>query len=640
MFIRFFKTLSRSFTTLGRRAKYAILMGIDVVLVPISLLITVYLYGEGLSSAILMDPQPFLLLALGLAVAGGCVSAVFGLPRIKLNAYESTGIQRTAVSALVLGALAFAWMSMLIDNAPDLRIVVIFTMVMVVLSVTTRITMRNVLIMMYRSGHDRQRILIYGAGQTGLQLATALRNDDAVEPVAFADDNPSLHNLTVAGLPVYAPIKIEEMVQDQNIHRVVLAMPSISRPKQARIAQRLSKVGCEVSMLPSFAALIGEGELIDKIQPANPSDFLNRTNLECDLDGMCDIYAGRSVMITGAGGSIGAELTRQILMCRPTKLVLFELSEIALYHIMRELDELGLSKTAEVVGVLASVTDDVAVRREISKHDVDIVLHAAAYKHVNIVEHNVLSGLRNNVLGTKIVANAARDAGVGHFILVSTDKAVRPTSIMGASKRLAEYVVQDLAKRASETKFSMVRFGNVLGSSGSVVPLFAEQIARGGPVTLTHRDVTRYFMTLSEAARLVLLAGNYTQGGDMFVLDMGAPVPIRRLAQQMIESAGYTVCDAENPNGDIEITIQGLMPGEKLHEELVSPESSLAPTAHPKILVTDEAGLSEIEVASAINSLDRAIEAGDVDAARAVIYRWVGRYHLDGDNNVALDQGF
>ncbi|MCL4131968.1 UNVERIFIED_CONTAM: hypothetical protein GTU68_065529 [Idotea baltica] len=344
-------------------------------------------------------------------------------------------------------------------------------------------------------------------------------------------------------------------------------------------------------------------------------------------------------MITGAGGSIGAELTRQILICRPRKLILFEVSEIALYNITRELDELGLTKSAQVIGVLGSVTDDVVVRREIAKHDVDVVLHAAAYKHVNIVETNVLAGLRNNVLGTKVVANAARDAGVGYFILVSTDKAVRPTSIMGASKRMAEYVVQDLAKRAADTKFSIVRFGNVLGSSGSVVPLFEDQIARGGPVTLTHPDVTRYFMTLSEAARLVLLAGNYTKGGDMFVLDMGDPVPIRLLAEQMIDAAGYSVWNKENPNGDIEMTIHGLMPGEKLHEELISPESSLTKTGHPKILTTDESSLSEIEVASAIKSLERAIELGDVDAALAVIYRRVGRYHLDSDHNVIGDQG-
>jgi FlaA1/EpsC-like NDP-sugar epimerase len=633
---RVFQYFSRFATTLDRRSKYAILLVLDIILVPISLVLTGYLYGNGLVNQIIAKPEQFFLPALGLAVAGAAVSAVFGLPRIKLNAYENSGIQRTAVSAVVLGGLSYVWMAMLIEQAPQARIVVLFTLVMVVLSVAARISLRSLLLKMYQSGSDRQRVLIYGAGQAGLQLARALWTDDAVEPVAFVDDNPSLHFLVVAGLPVHPSLRIQRLVQEKNIQRVVLAMPSISRPKQARIVQQLAQVGCEVSILPSFAALIGEGQLIDQVLPADPAHFLNRKNLECDLDRMCDIYTGAVVMITGAGGSIGSELARQILMCRPAKLVLFELSESALYHISRELEDLGLTDSAEVVGALGSVTDERVVRHAIAHHSVDIVLHAAAYKHVNIVENNVLTGLHNNVIGTKIVANAARDGGVGHFILVSTDKAVRPTSVMGASKRLAEFIIQDLSVRPRDTKFSIVRFGNVLGSSGSVVPLFADQIARGGPVTLTHHDVTRYFMTLSEAARLVLLAGNFTKGGDMFVLDMGAAVPIRRLARQMIETAGYTVCDGDNPRGDIEITIRGLMPGEKLHEELVSPDSILTNTDHPKILATNEVGLSELEVASALNSLEKALDASDTVAARAVIWRWVGRYCLDQDHKVSL----
>lgn len=572
------------------------------------------------------------MIALGLSVAGGIVSIAFGLPRIKLNAYEATGIQRTAVSAVVLGVLSYFWMSILLQADLQIRMVLIFTLVMIVFSVTTRIGMRSILLMMYRASNDRQRVVIYGAGQTGLQLATALRVDKSVEPVAFLDDNPSLHNLVVAGLPVYAPLRIEALVRERNIQRVVLAMPSISRAKQAGIARRLSTVGCEVSILPSFAALIGGEPLIEKVERFNPDNFLNRANLECDLEEICGIYAGRSVMISGAGGSIGSELTRQVLMCRPSKIVLFELSEIALYQIKRELDELGLTGAVEVVAVLGSVVDDAMVRRQMAAHDVQIVLHAAAYKHVNIVETNEISGLSNNVIGTKIIANAARDANVEHFILVSTDKAVRPTSIMGASKRLAELVVQDLALRAKVTKFSIVRFGNVLGSSGSVVPLFAEQIARGGPVTLTHKDVTRYFMTLSEAAHLVLLAGSFTTGGDIFVLDMGRRVQIRKLAQQMITSAGYTVCDEENPNGDIEIIEHGLMPGEKLHEELVNPGSDLSGTAHPKILIADEPALSQLEVASAISALEKAIQSGDATVARAIVRRWIGIYQTDGHN--------
>lgn len=621
--------LMRMARSLSRMQKFAVLLMVDTLAVPLAMWTTLMLDGGTLRADVAASLPMFMWTMVFMTLAGAAVSVVLGLPRIRLKSYEQNAIQRTVFFALIIGLIGMVTLYAITGGAVPSRVVVTFTMALSILAVGTRIVMRDILMLIYKRTAHRQRVLIYGAGQTGLQLAKALDTDDAVEPVAFVDDNPTLHKVMVAGLPVHSPIRVGDLIAEKQIDRVVLAMPSISRPKQARIARRLEDYGCEVSVLPSFASLVGEGDLIDRIQPAAPSDFLNRDNLEGDLDGVCGIYADASVMITGAGGSIGAELVRQILGCGPAKLILFEVSEIALYQLQRELDEMTLTAGTQIIAVLGSVTDAAAVRAQIAAHDVSIILHAAAYKHVNIVETNTLAGVNNNVLGTRVVAEAARDAKVGHFILVSTDKAVRPTNVMGTTKRLAEMLVRDLATRTTQTCYAIVRFGNVLGSSGSVVPLFAEQIARGGPVTLTHSDVTRFFMTLSEAARLVLLAGNYTKGGDMFVLDMGQPVPIRKLAEQMIAAAGYTVKNMVAPDGDIEIVVQGLQPGEKLHEELYHPDGRLEATDHTKISRAIEPYLSELEVARALRALSEAVETADEAAARDALQRWGKRYNFD-----------
>ena len=321
---------------------------------------------------------------------------------------------------------------------------------------------------------------------------------------------------------------------------------------------------------------------MDKLTPIAPQNFLSRAVHNVTLEADCDSYAGRAVLISGAGGSIGSELCRQVLACRPAKLVLYELSELALYSVHQELEQLAEGTGVDVVPVLGSVTDPRQVRKVLTDHAVQVVLHAAAYKHVPLVEANPLAGLANNVFGTQTLAREAAVLGVERFILISSDKAVRPTNVMGASKRLAELVVQDLATRYGDTIFAMVRFGNVLGSSGSVVPLFQDQISRGGPVTVTDIRVKRYFMTISEAVQLVLKAGSEARGGEVFVLDMGEPVPIMQLARQVIQRAGYTVRDAENPDGDIEIEVIGLRPGEKLEEELTLSQDLIG-TRHHKI---------------------------------------------------------
>jgi len=605
---------------MSRAQKQAILLVIDLALVPLALVFTVAVQD---TAPPLVGPQAWPIVGL-LMVLATALSIILRIPSIRLNAYDMSGVGRTAVFATLL-ALAAGALGGLAGLGLGPGFYVVFGIAFFLFSAGSRVVMLQFVMALYRRDLPRRRVLIYGAGTTGMQLASALKTHETIDPIAFVDDNTALQGLTVAGLPVYKPARLRDLVAERKIDRVLLAMPSLSLPKQTQIARRLEQMGLEVQALPSFAQLIGEEELIDKLAPILPSQLLGRAQLDREILTQDDRFTGRTVLVSGAGGSIGAELCRQVLACKPAKLVLYELSELALYTIDMELRALIEGDTPEIVPILGSVTDARLVKKVLGAHRVDVVLHAAAYKHVPLVEANPLAGLANNVLGTATLARAARDAGAERFILISSDKAVRPTNVMGASKRLAELVVQDLANRSAGTVFAMVRFGNVLGSSGSVIPLFQDQIARGGPVTLTHSDVTRYFMTIQEAVRLVLRAGAFAKGGEVFVLDMGAPVAIRKLARQIIEASGYTVRDTANPDGDIEIVVTGLRPGEKLHEELLLSEGHLT-TAHEKIFTAREAFLSEIEIAAALRALRAAVATADDAAARAVIARWVEGY--------------
>lgn len=621
-----------------RQQKTWVFLGVDLALIPIALLITYALQAlpstaiETLIAA--LPVLPYLL------VFAGLLAWWMGIPQVQLNDYERHAVGRTALFAMLVSGAA-ALMTGLAGIGLPLGTHVMFAMLYFLGIATSRVVMHQLVTAIYRRARPRHRVLIYGAGTTGTQLAQALRAHERIDPVAFADDNTSLQGMVLVGLPVWPPTRIAELVRQHNINRVLLAMPSLSPPKQAQIARGLQKKGLEVQALPSFAQLIGEEPLIDKLTPVEPQSFLGRAACDVALGQACEAYAGRSVLVSGAGGSIGAELCRQVLGCQPKRLVLYELSELALYTVHQELEQLTEGLGIELVPVLGSVTDPRQVRRVLRDHNVQVVLHAAAYKHVPLVEANPLAGLTNNVLGTRTLARAAATAGVERFILISSDKAVRPTNVMGASKRLAELVVQDMATRQAGTGdgtgggtgggtgdgtiFSMVRFGNVLGSSGSVVPLFQDQVRRGGPVTVTDIRVKRFFMTIREAVQLVLKAGSEARGGEVFVLDMGQPVPIMQLARQVIESAGYTVRDKDNPEGDIEIELIGLRPGEKIEEELTLGRDVIG-TRHQKIFCARENRLSEIEVAGMLRGLRRALAAGDEVAARAVAARWVEGY--------------
>ena len=611
--------------SMSRRQKRNVFVALDCLLVPLSLLFALSLqspFGGSLDLMLAYLPElPFVM-----AAAAG-LSIWLGISSTTLNDYEASSVGQTAIFAGLLTLVSIVLTTLVKPTLP-LSTQIVFGITYFVFSALSRAILLQVVLALYRTGADRCRVLIYGAGTTGMQLVSALRNHEYIEPVAFVDDNQALQGQSVLRLPVLSPVRIAEIVAERQINRVLLAMPSQSQPKQVQIARRLEKMGLEVQTLPSFSQLIGEEELVNKLTPVHVSRFLNRDEVSTAPGSDAAAYFGRCVLVSGAGGSIGSELCRQVLDCAPRKIVLFELSELALYQVHQEIKQMAEGSGIDVVPLLGSVTDPRQVRRALQEHNVQVVLHAAAYKHVPLVEENPLAGLANNVLGTHTLVSEAAAAGIERFVLISSDKAVRPTNIMGASKRLAELVVQDIAMRLAKPDnlvFSIVRFGNVLGSSGSVVPLFQDQLRRGGPLTVTHPDVSRFFMTVQEAVHLVLRAGAMATGGEVFVLDMGKPVRIEQLARQVIDSAGYTVRDTQNPDGDIEIEFTGLRPGEKMTEELTL-SGSLIGTGHRKIFFTVEERLSEIEVAAVLRGLRSALATSDDAAAREIVTRWVDGY--------------
>ncbi len=474
----------------------------------------------------------------------------------------------------------------------------------------------------------RRRVLIYGAGSAGRQMAGAFASALEFEAVGFLDDSTALKGLSINGLKVHAPEQLPALIERLQVSDVVLAMPSASRARRNEILSALAPLPVHVRSLPGLSELAQGKVALADLKELDVEDLLGRPPVAPQPALLARNISAAVVLVTGAGGSIGSELCRQILAEKPRVLVLLEHSEFALYAIHAELiatsRRLGLA--VQVEALLADVRDARRMQEVFDHWRPNTVYHAAAYKHVPLVEHNVAEGVANNTLGTRSVALAAMACGVQHVVLISTDKAVRPTNVMGASKRMAELVLQALAARGDHsTVFCMVRFGNVLGSSGSVVPLFRRQIRSGGPITLTHPDVTRYFMTIPEAAQLVLQAGGMAQGGEVFVLDMGEPVRIGELAERMVRLSGLSVRDVDNPQGDIAIEITGLRPGEKLYEELLIGDDP-QPTQHPRILQAREDFLPWVELAPVLAQLQDQAEKGDEAALRQTLARHVSGF--------------
>ena len=472
---------------------------------------------------------------------------------------------------------------------------------------------------------SRPKALIYGAGSTGRQLAAAMANSHEITVVGFVDDDDRLHGHVLNGQPIYNPSDIEALTSTLHISDVLLAMPSLSRHRRNEILSQVRSARVAVRTLPSMNDLAQGKVSISDLRELDIDDLLGREPVAPNHILLTKNILGKVVLVTGAGGSIGGELCRQILQVGPSKLLLIEQSEFALYSVQQELEEKKASSETELVPLLASVQDPDRMREIMSTWRPDTVYHAAAYKHVPLVEHNPAAGIKNNVLGTLHTAQAAIESGVTDFVLISTDKAVRPTNVMGASKRLAEMTLQALAPANTGTKFCMVRFGNVLGSSGSVVPKFRQQIRDGGPISLTHPDVTRYFMTIPEAAQLVIQAGAMAKGGDVFVLDMGQPVKIFDLAKRMVELSGLTLQDEQNPDGDIAIEVTGLRPGEKLFEELLIGDNP-KPTIHTCIMKANEEFIAWEELEGKLNALEVALSVNDVGVIRLMMKQLVSGY--------------
>ncbi|MGO4565763.1 polysaccharide biosynthesis protein [Rhizobium sp. 2YAF20] len=476
------------------------------------------------------------------------------------------------------------------------------------------------------------KVLIYGAGASGRQLAGALANSSELNVVGYLDDDRHLHGSIMAGLPIYNPRDLAALVESSGIRDVLLALPNAARQRRNEILENMRKARVTVRTMPDLTALAQGLISISDLRELDIEDLLGRNIIAPDQALLDRNIRNKVVLVTGAGGSIGSELCRQILKNRPASLLLVEQNEYGLYAIHGELEKSALTigdSDIRIIPFLASVRDVQRLHHIMNAWKPHTVYHAAAYKHVPLVEYNPTEGIKNNVLGTVAAARAAQNAGVENFVLISTDKAVRPTNIMGASKRLAEMVLQAIDAEepvgGMRTNFSMVRFGNVLGSSGSVVPLFRQQIRDGGPVTLTHSEITRYFMTIPEASQLVIQAGAMSTGGDVFVLDMGEPVKIADLARRMVELSGLIVRDEENPDGDIELHITGLRPGEKLYEELLIGDDP-QPTPHARIMRAREDFLHWPELSRRLAALEKALDDNDIPSARTMLETLVSGY--------------
>jgi len=518
------------------------------------------------------------------------------------------------VSGLILAMAGFFTHSKIPRSVPF-----IYITTAILLIGAPRLLMRNLIMLLNRqSMTGKEMVVIYGAGYTGHQLALALQPTN-FHIVGFIDDNSSLHGTVLANKKVFNPNAIETLMQTHRVSKVLLALGDAPKSRRAEVIKRLEALLISVQTVPAIADLVSGKASIDHIKDVDVEDLLGRDPVTPDSGLLHACIRDKVVMVTGAGGSIGSELCRQIMLQKPHTLILFELNEYSLYKIEQELSTSGSADyPVNIIALLGSVQKEHRLETIMRTYGVQTVYHAAAYKHVPLVEHNIVEGVRNNVYGTWYCAEAAIKAGVESFVLISTDKAVRPTNIMGASKRMAELVLQGLARRQHATRFTMVRFGNVLGSSGSVVPLFRQQIKQGGPVTVTHMDITRYFMTIPEAAELVIQAGSMGTGGDVFVLDMGEPVKIVDLAKRMIHLSGLEIKDENNMAGDIAIACTGLRPGEKLYEELLIGDN-VSGTEHVRIMRAEESSLDWIETKKILDDLDKACHHWRCDDVKNIL---------------------
>jgi FlaA1/EpsC-like NDP-sugar epimerase len=605
-----------------RIAKSSVVLGADALLLPLSMWTAI---GLRLGDWTFPQIRPWWTYLLFPVVAIP-IFIRLGLYRAVIRHIEERALVSIALAVTISVWLFSGLLALLALPAVPRGALVIFWLIATIYIGASRFVARAALRnFVYSEQRRKIPVLIYGAGHTGHALAVALRAGPLYRPVGFIDDNEALEHLQIAGLKVYAASRLPWLIDRFGVREILLAMPSISRGRRIEIINRLERLKVEVRAVPDMAELIAGDTKISSVREIEVDDLLGRDTVPPDNALLDANIKGKRVMVTGAGGSIGSELCRQILQQQPHVLVLYEQTEFALYSIEQEVQQLLRAKPyqVEVVPVLGSVQDESRVFKVMMRYGIQTVYHAAAYKHVPIVEFNMTEGVLNNTFGTYATVSAATKARVEAFVLISTDKAVRPTNVMGASKRMAELVLQAFAQRPDVSmRISMVRFGNVLGSSGSVVPLFRKQIAAGGPLSVTHPDITRYFMTIPEAAQLVIQAGAMGVRGEVFVLDMGEPVKVLDLARRMVHLSGFSVKGESTPEGDIEICFTGLRPGEKLYEELLIGDN-VSKTRHPKIMMANEDSLPFSEMHDVLRRLRFACESNDhtliLDILRACV---------------------
>lgn len=604
-----------------RGAKRAVLITFDVV----ALLMVLWLsYSLRLGPEFRPTPTQLVLMGLAPAVALP-VFVRFGLYRAVIRYLPERAIW-TILQAMVLATLLWVGVLFLAEvsriGAVPRSVPIFYFVFGVIVIGGARFAAKYILWPREREGYRPGEVAIYGAGAAGTQLAAALRAHGDRYVAGFLDDNPELQGRDVSGIRVYPPDRLDWLITNFGVKEVIVSMPSLDGAQRQAILQKLSGYAVKIRALPAISDLAAGKYIVNELRAIDIDDLLGRSSVPPDPDLLRTMIEGRVTLVTGAGGSIGSELTRLIAKWRPGKLILLEANEFALYQIERAL---GQRPDVPLVPVLGSVGDEALVRRTLCAHRVEVVFHTAAHKHVPLVEANALEGVRNNVLGTDVLARAALECGVARLVLISTDKAVHPSNVMGATKRWAELIVKHYGGLgAAGQRFCAVRFGNVLGSNGSVLPLFHEQIAAGGPVTLTDQRMTRYFMSIHEAAELIVQAGALSEGGDVFLLEMGEPVAIRDLAENMIRLAGLTVRDDANPRGDIAIVETGIRPGEKLFEELFYDPQHATRTRQPRILrAANGEHNGGGDLPQALARLEAALKAQDEAETRRVLFTFI-----------------
>ncbi|MBT4478140.1 MAG: polysaccharide biosynthesis protein [Flavobacteriales bacterium] len=613
--------------TLDRFYKQIITLSFDIVILIFSLWLAFFLQSDDFISKHIITNWWLIIvvpiIAIPLFIKTGLYRSVLQYTGVKVF---TTSFQSISITCVIVTFIHYYGRGYFleINHVLPRSIIIMFWFISNTFIITSRFLLKGMIYSWDTRINKRKQTLIYGAGNAGIQLVESLTKSIDYAPVAFIDDDKQKQGTIINYLQIFSFDNIDRVLKKYDVKLILLAIPSASQKRRVEILKKLSKFPLEVKVLPSLDNIVNGEVTIDSIKHVQVEDILGRDAVDPKENLLKKNIKGKNILITGAGGSIGSELCRQILNLSPKKIVLFENSEFNLYSIHQEL--LQSRKRSEIIPKLATVTNFYQINKVISENQINTIFHAAAYKHVPMVEMNISEGVYNNVIGTYNVAKAAIENKVENMLLISTDKAVRPTNVMGASKRFSELVLQAFSDKNSYTCFSMVRFGNVLDSAGSVVPLFRKQIKEGGPVTVTHRNITRYFMSIPEAVQLVLQAGAMAKGGDVFVLDMGDPIKILDLAYRMIHLSGLKPIDTENPNGDIKIKFTGLRPGEKLYEELLIGDDVIQ-SEHPRIMQAREEKLTLDIIEKKVLEISNFRENQDDLAIKNILLKNVNGYH-------------